>query len=43
MGINKAAYVERFPLSQGKIPAIEGPGIKLTETIAIATVSHGRL
>jgi hypothetical protein len=31
--------MERFPLSQGKIPAIEGPGVKLTETIAIAHVS----
>ncbi|KAI9039799.1 uncharacterized protein KD926_009016 [Aspergillus affinis] len=33
--INKATYIERFPLSQGKIPALEGPGVKITETIAI--------
>lgn len=37
--INKATYQVRFPLSQGKIPGLEGPGIKLTETIAIAYVS----
>ncbi|KAF1823291.1 glutathione-S-transferase theta, GST [Dissoconium aciculare CBS 342.82] len=35
MGVNKTSYMERFPLSQGKIPAIQGPGIMLTETIAI--------
>ncbi|KAF4629852.1 hypothetical protein G7Y89_g8286 [Cudoniella acicularis] len=35
-GINKFAHMENFPLSQGKIPALEGPGIKITETIAIA-------
>ncbi|KAJ3500272.1 hypothetical protein NM208_g17183 [Fusarium decemcellulare] len=34
-GINKAAYMEVFPLSQGKIPAIEGNGVRITETIAI--------
>ncbi|KAK1139079.1 hypothetical protein N8T08_001325 [Aspergillus melleus] len=34
-GINKTTYIERFPLSQGKIPALEGPGVKITETIAI--------
>lgn len=39
-GINKSAYMELFPLSQGKIPALEGPGIKITETIAIAYVSR---
>ncbi|KAF2184928.1 glutathione-S-transferase theta, GST [Zopfia rhizophila CBS 207.26] len=35
-GINKAAYMELFPLSQGKIPALKGPGVRITETIAIA-------
>ncbi|KAB8245371.1 glutathione-S-transferase theta, GST [Aspergillus flavus] len=34
-GINKTTYIERFPLSQGKIPALEGPVVKITETIAI--------
>jgi elongation factor 1-gamma len=38
-GINKAAYMEQFPLSQGKIPALEGPDVKITETVAIAYVS----
>lgn len=38
-GINKASYMEAFPLSQGKIPAIEGNGVKITETIAICYVS----
>lgn len=38
-GVNKAAYMERFPLSQGKIPGLEGPGVKLTETISIVYVS----
>lgn len=38
-GINKDTYLELFPLSQGKIPAIAGPGVKITETIAIAYVS----
>ena len=37
--VNTATYMERFPLSQGKIPAIEGPNIKITETVAIATVN----
>ncbi|KAF2126174.1 glutathione-S-transferase theta, GST [Dothidotthia symphoricarpi CBS 119687] len=35
-GINKAAYMKLFPLSQGKIPALKGPGVMITETIAIA-------
>ncbi|RMD41934.1 hypothetical protein DV735_g3155, partial [Chaetothyriales sp. CBS 134920] len=34
--INRDSHIERFPLSQGKIPAIEGEDIKLQETIAIA-------
>ncbi|KAF2229763.1 putative glutathione-S-transferase theta [Viridothelium virens] len=34
--ISKAAYMETFPLSQGKTPALEGPDAKITETIAIA-------
>ncbi|RMZ76916.1 hypothetical protein DV738_g4728, partial [Chaetothyriales sp. CBS 135597] len=34
--INRDALIEQFPLSQGKIPAIEGENIKLHETIAIA-------
>lgn len=38
-GINKTTYIERFPLSQGKIPALEGPVVKITETIAICYVS----
>ncbi|KAL8781961.1 MAG: hypothetical protein Q9213_005769 [Squamulea squamosa] len=36
--IGKADYVEKFPLSRGKIPGLEAPnGLRLTETIAIAT------
>jgi elongation factor 1-gamma len=35
--IRKAEYMAKFPLSQGKIPAVEGPQLKLTETIAIVT------
>ncbi|KAB8210960.1 glutathione S-transferase [Aspergillus parasiticus] len=35
-GVNKAEYMARFPRSQGKIPALEGPNIKLTETLSIA-------
>lgn len=31
--------MEIFPLSQGKIPALRGPGIEITETIAITYVS----
>ncbi|KAF2623210.1 glutathione-S-transferase theta, GST [Macroventuria anomochaeta] len=34
--INKAAYMKLFPLSLGKIPALEGPDVSITETIAIA-------
>jgi hypothetical protein len=32
----------KFPLSHGKIPGMEGPDLRLTETIAIVTVSRGR-
>jgi len=35
--VGKAEYVAKFPLSQGKIPGIEGPDLRLTETIAIVT------
>ncbi|QMW30600.1 hypothetical protein G4B84_005981 [Aspergillus flavus NRRL3357] len=38
-GVNKAEYMARFPRSQGKIPGLEGPNIKLTETLSIAMVS----
>ncbi|EGG06047.1 uncharacterized protein MELLADRAFT_74919 [Melampsora larici-populina 98AG31] len=30
------AYFAKFPHSQGKIPALEGPGINITESVAIA-------
>ncbi|KAF2753571.1 glutathione-S-transferase theta, GST [Pseudovirgaria hyperparasitica] len=35
-GVNKAKYMERFPRSRGKIPALETADTRLTETIAIA-------
>ncbi|RAO72342.1 uncharacterized protein BHQ10_008354 [Talaromyces amestolkiae] len=34
--IRREEYVSKFPLSQGKIPGLEGPKISLTETIAIS-------
>ncbi|CEJ94118.1 hypothetical protein VHEMI09669 [[Torrubiella] hemipterigena] len=37
--INKTAYMQIFPLSQGKIPGLRGPGIEITETIAITYAS----
>lgn len=33
-------YVSKFPLSQGKIPGLQGPKIGLTETIAISLVCY---
>lgn len=36
-------FFEKFPHSQGKIPALEGPGIAITETAAIAHVSGGSI
>ena len=37
-GTGKAEYMARFPMSRGKIPGLEGKGVKLTETLAITTV-----
>ncbi|TRX89236.1 hypothetical protein FHL15_009934 [Xylaria flabelliformis] len=34
--INRDILLERFPRSSGKIPALESPEVRLTETIAIA-------
>ncbi|KAI1324623.1 glutathione-S-transferase theta, GST [Xylariaceae sp. FL0255] len=34
--VNRDLLIEKFPMSAGKIPALEGPDIKLTETVAIA-------
>ncbi|KAI1826180.1 glutathione-S-transferase theta, GST [Xylaria intraflava] len=34
--VNRDLIIEKFPRSSGKIPAFEGPKVKLTETIAIA-------
>ena len=39
LGIGKAEYMAKFPMSMGKIPALEGPRVKLIETVAIAVVS----
>lgn len=36
--IGTDAYIAKFPLSKGKIPGLEGPGIKIHEVIAISTV-----
>jgi len=36
--LGKVEYMAKFPLSHGKIPAIEGPDLQLTETIALVTV-----
>ncbi|KAE8373755.1 glutathione S-transferase [Aspergillus bertholletiae] len=36
-GIGKEEYEKKFPISTGKIPGLEGPGIQLTETLAIVT------
>ena len=36
--IGSAVYLEKFPLSRGKIPGLAGPGIEITETVAIVTV-----
>ncbi|KAL4782542.1 glutathione S-transferase [Aspergillus varians] len=36
-GVGKKEYMEKFPLSLGKIPGLEGPGVQLTETLAILT------
>ncbi|KAF8252248.1 glutathione-S-transferase theta, GST [Wilcoxina mikolae CBS 423.85] len=35
--IGKEEYMAKFPLSSGKIPGLEGPGVMLTETLAIVT------
>lgn len=35
--IGKDVYISKFPLSRGKIPGLEGPGVQLTETLAIVT------
>ena len=32
-------HLKKFPLGNGKIPGLEGPGIEITETLAIAVVS----
>ncbi|KAG5993900.1 hypothetical protein E4U52_001598 [Claviceps spartinae] len=34
--IGRHLLIDKFPLSNGKTPALEAPGIKLTETISIA-------
>ncbi|KAI0872900.1 glutathione-S-transferase theta, GST [Hypoxylon argillaceum] len=34
--LNKDVLLEKFPRSSGKIPALESPAVRLTETIAIA-------
>lgn len=31
-------HLSHFPLSRGKIPGLRGPGIAITEVIAITTV-----
>jgi elongation factor 1-gamma len=33
-------YVAKLPYAQGKIPALEGPGVTVTECVAICHVSH---
>jgi glutathione S-transferase len=33
-------YVEKFPHAQGKIPALEGAGVSITECVAICHVSY---
>lgn len=38
--LNKDVLLEKFPRSSGKIPALESPAVRLTETIAIAVVSQ---
>lgn len=35
-GPAKEAHIAKFPHNQGKIPALEGPGIAITESVAIA-------
>ncbi|KAF8581884.1 glutathione-S-transferase theta, GST [Ramaria rubella] len=35
--IGREEYMAKFPLSRGKIPGLEGPNVKLTETLAITT------
>ncbi|KAL8726522.1 MAG: hypothetical protein Q9166_006654 [cf. Caloplaca sp. 2 TL-2023] len=35
--INTSTHLSHFPLSRGKIPGLVGPGIEITEVIAIAT------
>ncbi|KAH8658399.1 glutathione-S-transferase theta, GST [Xylariales sp. PMI_506] len=36
MEMNRDLLIREFPMSSGKIPALEGPGVKLTETLAIS-------
>lgn len=31
-------HLKKFPLSKGKIPGLAGPGVEITETIAVVTV-----
>lgn len=33
-------HLRKFPLSRGKIPGLTGPGVEITETIAIVTVGQ---
>lgn len=43
MYVNTDTYIGEFPLSRGKVPALKGPNVKITEVIAISTVSGGYL
>ncbi|EKV04229.1 glutathione-S-transferase theta, GST [Penicillium digitatum] len=36
MYVNTDTYTSEFPLSRGKVPALKGPNVKITEVIAIA-------
>lgn len=40
MYVNTDTYTSEFPLSRGKVPALKGPNVKITEVIAIANVSY---
>ncbi|KAI9925962.1 hypothetical protein ASPWEDRAFT_169822 [Aspergillus wentii DTO 134E9] len=37
MYVNTDEYISEFPLSRGKVPALKGPDVKITEVIAITT------
>lgn len=36
--VNVEPYLQKFPHTQGKIPALEGPNVAITEVLAVATV-----